>query len=67
MNAARKPLARAQSREVRVTFRLTEQEALALREEAVSRDIEVSRLIRRWLLMGKSMDAMAMSGKAALA
>ena len=63
----RKPLARVQSREVRVTFRLTESEALALREEAAVRDIEVSRLIRRWLLMGKSMDAMTLNRQAALA
>jgi predicted DNA binding CopG/RHH family protein len=63
----RKPLARVQSREVRVTFRLTEQEASALRDEAAARDVEVSRLIRRWLLMGQRMDALAMHEKAALA
>lgn len=63
----RKPLARAQSREIRITFRLTEMEAVALRDEAAARDVEVSRLIRRWLLMGKRIDAVALHEKAAIA
>jgi len=52
----RKPLARAQSREIRITFRLTKEEAASLHEEAAVRDVELSRLIRRWLSMGKRMD-----------
>ena len=66
-SAARKPLARAHSRDVRITFRLTEQEAEALHQEAAARDTEVSRLIRRWLLMGQMMDAAASGRKESIA
>jgi predicted DNA binding CopG/RHH family protein len=63
----RKPLARVQSRDVRVTFRLSAEEAEALRVEAQARDIEVYSLIRRWLLIGQRMDAVVLHEKTALA
>jgi hypothetical protein len=63
----RKPLARVQSRDVRITIRFTEAEAERLRAKAAARDIEVSRLARRWLRMGESMDDAMPEGKAALA
>lgn len=63
----RKPLARCHSREVRITFRVTQPEAEALRAEAAARDVELSRLIRRWLLMGKRIDAVALHEKAVFA
>ena len=61
----RKALARCHSRDVRITFRATEEEAEALRREAAERDVEVSRLIRRWLLLGKRLDDAAVVGKTA--
>ena len=65
----RKPLqtaqARSQSRDVRITFRLTLDEAEALHREAAARDIEVSRLIRRWLLMGRRVDDAALGRQGA--
>jgi hypothetical protein len=61
----RKPLARMQSRDVRITFRATADEALALRADADARDEELSRLIRRRLRMGKIMDDAATPAKAA--
>lgn len=64
---ARKPLARIHSRDVRITFRATDEEAEALRQEAAARDVEVSRLIRRWLRMGASIDAATGEGKVASA
>lgn len=61
----RKPLARCHSRDVRITFRATDAEAEELRKEAAERDIEVSRLIRRWLRMGETMDDAQLGGKVA--
>lgn len=52
----RKPLARAQSREERVTFRATKDEATELRQDAQAEDLPLSWLIRRRLRMGKSME-----------
>ena len=71
MPPERRPLAtapaRSQSRDVRITFRLTLDEAEALHREAAARDIEVSRLIRRWLLMGQKMDDATRGSQGALA
>lgn len=61
----RKPLARIHSRDVRITFRATEAEAEDLRREAAERDLELSRLIRRWLRMGRTMDAAMPNAKEA--
>jgi hypothetical protein len=63
----RKPLARMQSRDVRMTFRFTQDEADHLRAKAAARDVEVSRLARRWLRMGESMDDAIPEGKVARA
>ena len=63
----RKPLVRMQSRDVRITIRFTETEAERLRAKAAARDVEVSRLARRWLRMGESMDEAMPDGKVALA
>lgn len=63
----RKPLARMQSRDVRITIRFTADEAEKLRAKAALRDVEVSRLARRWLRMGESMDEAMPDGKAARA
>lgn len=57
----RKPLARVQSREERVTFRATADEAKELRQDAATQDVPLSWLIRRRLRMGRSMEH-AMSG-----
>lgn len=61
----RKPLARTESRDVRLTFRVTSSYAQRLREEAAARDTELSRLVRRWIDMGRSMDAALDNRKAA--
>ena len=45
-----------QSRDVRITIRFTSDEAERLKAKAAARDVEVSRLARRWLRMGESMD-----------
>jgi hypothetical protein len=63
----RKPLARMQSRDVRVTIRFTDDEAARHRSKAAARDIEVSRLLRRWIAMGERMDDVTGEGKTALA
>ena len=63
----RKPPVRMQSRDVRITIRFTSDEADRLKAKAAARDVEVSRLARRWLRMGESMDEAMPEGKAALA
>jgi hypothetical protein len=61
----RRPLAKMpQSREVRITFRDTEDAAEELKQDAASEEIPLSWLIRRRLRMGKSMEQ-AMGGRKA--
>lgn len=67
MNAERKPLARVQSREVRITYRDTKDAAEELRQDAATEDIPLSWLIRRRLRMGKSMEQAMGARKAATA
>ena len=66
MPELRKPPVRCHSRDVRITFRATDDEAAELRQEAAARDIELSRLIRRWLRMGKRIDDAMPEGKVAV-
>jgi transposase-like protein len=62
-----KPLARAESREVRITFRLTATEAARLRARAAFLDIELSRLIRKRLSIAERIEEVLPSSEAASA
>lgn len=63
--SVRKPLARVHSRDVRITFRATEEEADELRADAAAEDVELSRLIRRRLSIARRMEQAMPLGKVA--
>ena len=61
------PRRRTQKRNVRVTFRATQEEAEQLQRAAERRDVGMSWLIRKWLRMGERMEDAANGDKTAVA